>query len=262
MYYGCLKEKLDKRDFKYIPHTTKSQYFPTAYELPILDIKDQGIVNACVAFTLASFLEENYKEENKKFSTGFIYGYRPFGYSQEQGMYPRQALKTLKNVGDVEYKDFEHNKEMMEIKELVDKNIEILKSLAIDYKIESYARIETENEIKNCLMQDTLVPISIPVYTDIELDDNNIIQITNNQISGYHMLLIYGWNELGYLVQNSWGKDWGNNGTAILPYEYEIDSAWAISTYTNNIITYQNIWKKIYSWFLKIINYIKNNILK
>ena len=71
------------------------------------------------------------------------------------------------------------------------------------------------------------------------------------------MMLIYGWNECGYLVQNSWGKDWGDNGTAILPYEYEIDSAWAISTLTNTIITYQPLWKKLYNFVLKVINKIK-----
>lgn len=253
MYYGCFKEKTDKRDYRYfIPKISKTSIFPATYEINITDIKDQGIVNSCVAHTLASFLEESYKEENKKFSTGFIYGYRPFGYSQEQGMYPRQAIKTLKNIGNVEYKDFEYNKEMSEIKELVDKNIETLKALAEEYKIESYARIYSETEIKNCLLQDTPVPISIPVYGDIELDKNNIIQITNKQITGYHMILVFGWNELGYLIQNSWGKDWGNNGTAILPYEYEIDSAWALSTYTNNIITNQPLWKKIYNIFFTI----------
>lgn len=254
MYYGCLKEKSDKRDYKYISKTTKGQLFPENFKLELTDIKDQGIVNSCVAHVLSSFLESNYIDEKRKFSTGFIYGYRPFGYSQEQGMYPRQAIKTLKNIGDVEYKDFEHNKEMDEIKKLVDNDIEKLKALASEFKIQSYARIYQENEIKNCLLQGTPVPISIPVYDNIELDNHNIIQITDKEISGYHMLLIYGWNELGYLIQNSWGKDWGDNGTAILPYEYEIDSAWAISTYENNVLTYQSLWQKIYN---VIYNFIK-----
>ena len=260
MYYGCFKEKSDKRDFKYYSHLAKAQKLPLGFKLDTSDVKDQGIVNSCVAHTLASFLEECYLDANIKFSTGFIYGYRPFGYSQEQGMYPRQALKTLKHVGDVEYKDFEHNKEMKEIKELVDKDIDNLKQRAQSYSIESYARIYEEHEIKSCLIKGVAVPISIPVYGDIELDEKNIIQITNKPISGYHMMLIYGWNEYGYLVQNSWGKDWGDNGTAILPYEYEIDSAWAISTLTNTIITYQPLWKKLYNFILKIINKIKELI--
>lgn len=195
--------------------------------------------------------------KDKIFSTGFIYGYRPITYSQEEGMYPREAIKTLKNIGDVENQYFNHNKEMNEIKQLVDKNIKELKPIAEPYKISSYARIYTIEDIKNCIIKDTPVPISIPVYGDIELDENNIIQITNKSISGYHMILIYGWNEYGFLIQNSWGKDWGNSGTAILPYEYPIDSAWAISTNKNNLNIKTSFWQKLYKWLQYIIEQLK-----
>lgn len=72
------------------------------------------------------------------------------------------------------------------------------------------------------------------------------------------MMIIYGWNESGFLVQNSWGKDWGNNGTAILPYEYEIDSAWAISTMENDILTYQTIWQKLKNKISEFIDFLYN----
>ena len=172
-------------------------------------------------------------------------------------MYPREAIKTLKNIGDVENQYFNHNKEMNEIKQLVDKNIKELKPIAEPYKILSYARIYGIDDIKSCIIKDTPVPISIPVYGDIELDENNIIQITNKSISGYHMILVYGWNEYGFLIQNSWGKDWGNNGTAILPYEYPIDSAWAISTNKNNLNIKTSFWQKLYKWLQYIIEQLK-----
>ena len=37
--------------------------------------------------------------------------------------------------------------------------------------------------------------------------------------AGGHAFAIVGYNELGFLVQNSWGTDWGDNGFAILTYE-------------------------------------------
>jgi hypothetical protein len=46
-------------------------------------------------------------------------------------------------------------------------------------------------------------------------------------------------------------------GRATLPYDYEIDTAWAISTEDNAVITYQTIWQKIYSLIIKIINKIQ-----
>ena len=259
MYYCCEKEVVDKRDYRMYVAATKASVYPDRYEITIPTVKDQGIVNSCVAHTLASFLEETHKDDNILFSTGFIYGYRPLGYSQTQGMYPRQAISTLLKIGDVPKAEFDHNKELPEIKELVDNNLAKLKPIAEQYKIHSYARIYTENEIKKLLINDITVPISIPVYNNLAYDKNTFI--INNPIgdcNGYHMILIVGWNEDGYIIQNSWGKDWADNGRAILPYDYPIDTAWAIATEDNNVYTYTTIWQKIYAFILKLITLIKN----
>ena len=168
MYYGCKKEIDDKRDYKSYIYSAKSTTMPDKYEIKMPDVKDQSIINSCVAHSLATFLEETYKQQNIKFSTGFIYGYRPDGYDQGEGMYPREALKTLLKVGDVPKQNFDYNKEMPEIKRLVDENFKILSELADLYKIQSYSRIYTTNEIKKCIYNDIAVPISIPVYNDMK----------------------------------------------------------------------------------------------
>ena len=257
MYYGCKKELQDKRDFKMkVSKSCKVSFYPEKYEIEMPRVKDQGIVNSCVAHSLSTFLEEYYKDEDKHFSTGFIYGYRPLGYFQGEGMYPREAIKTLHKIGNVEEDKFSHNKELPEIKKLVDEHIEHLKPLAEEYKIDSYARIYTIDEIKECLYNNCPVPISIPVKNNLKVDENNIIK-NEGQIEGYHMVILYGWNEKGFLLQNSWGRDWGIEGRAILPYDYEIDSAWALSTSMNNIIAFETIWQKLYKLLLKIIQIFK-----
>ena len=43
---------------------------------------------------------------------------------------------------------------------------------------------------------------------------------------GGHAFALVGYNEVGFLVQNSWGADWGNGGFATLPYEDWLDSAY------------------------------------
>ena len=120
MYYGCKKEIEDKRDYKSYISDIKQSLLPTEYTISMPEVKDQGIVNSCVAHSLATFLEECHKEENLKFSVGFIYGYRPINYDQNEGMYPREALKTITKIGNVTKDLFDHNKEMPEIKQLVD----------------------------------------------------------------------------------------------------------------------------------------------
>lgn len=258
MYYGCKKEIADKRDYKMFISSVKSNIYPDMYEISIPLVKDQGIVNSCVAHTLASFLEETHKDENLQFSTGFIYGYRPVGYSQDQGMFPRQAMKTLLKVGDVPKDKFDHNKELPEIKKLVDDNIDKLKDIASQYKIQSYARICTKQDIIKCLYNDITVPVSIPIYNDLAYDKNTfIINEPEGDCNGYHMVLIVGWNKNGYIIQNSWGLYWADNGRAILPFDYPIDSAWAISTEYNDVYTYTTIWQKIYTILLKILHIFK-----
>ena len=259
MYYGCKKEIKDKRDYKSYVCSIKPDILPDSYEITIPTVKDQGIVNSCVAHAVASFLEETYKDSNTQFSTGFVYGYRPTGYSQEEGMYPREAMKTLLKVGNVPKDKFDHNKEMPEIKRLVDENFNNLKELADIYKINSYARIYTQSEIKKLLYNDITVPISIPIYNDLAYNKNTyLIKEPTGNCEGYHMILLVGWNDKGYILQNSWGKDWGNNGRAILPYDYPIDSAWAIDTDDNYVYTYTTIWQKLYAFIIRMINRLKN----
>ncbi|HQR52502.1 MAG TPA: C1 family peptidase [Burkholderiales bacterium] len=37
--------------------------------------------------------------------------------------------------------------------------------------------------------------------------------------AGGHAFALVGYNDLGFVVQNSWGDDWGSRGFALLPYE-------------------------------------------
>lgn len=255
MNYGCKKEIVDKRDYKL--KISASINMPKKYEIDMPNVKNQRVVNSCVAHSLSTFMEEYYKSDKKDFSTGFIYGYRPNNYYQGEGMYPREALKTLQKVGNVLHSHFPYNIEMPNIKRIVDANLESLIKLAEKYKIKSYARIYTNNNIKKCLFNECPVPISIPVYNGLKLDKNNVIQMPDGEIEGYHMTILYGWNEQGFLLQNSWGDSWGNKGCAILPYNYPIDSAWAISMDSNKIETKQNVLQKISVLLQKLIERIK-----
>jgi len=255
---GCKKEIPDKRDYKAYVCSTKPSGFPKKYEIDIPTVKDQGFVNSCVAHSLASFLEETYKEYDIEFSTGFIYGYRPVGYSQEQGMYPRQAVKTLLHLGDVPREKFDYNEEMPKIKNMVEEQLDDLKSVADLYKIRSYARIYDKYEIMKVLYSDVTVPISVPVFNYLDYDANSyVINMPEGECQGYHMMLLVGWTEKGYVVQNSWGEQWGKKGRAILPFDYPIDSAWAISTDSNSVYTYTTMWQKIYTLLIGLINRLK-----
>lgn len=246
----------DLRDFRASNSSTKVQ-LPSEFRLEPKRIKDQGDVNSCVASSLSSMLETRWK---KDFSIGYIYGYRPEGYYQGEGMYPREALNTLLKLGDVLEEDFPFNEEMQEIKHKVDEKVDLLQFNSDQYRISAYARLDSVNEIKSWVYTKGIaVPIAIPTDS-ISLDENNIIQIPKIYPNYGHEMLVIGWNEYGFIVQNSWGDHWGNQGLAILPYEYKIQEAWGVT-----ITEYQKeteVKKPTFNILRKIIMFIINNIVR
>jgi hypothetical protein len=48
----------------------------------------------------------------------------------------------------------------------------------------------------------------------------------NPEPAGGHAFAIVGYNEIGFVIQNSWGRGWGGDGFAILTYEDWLESAY------------------------------------
>lgn len=197
--FGYIKSQLDLRDYK-VYGLTSNDDLPTEFSLSGVPIKNQENVNSCVAFVLSEILE--YSMENK-YSTGWIYGYRPSDYYQGKGMSPRDALKTIHNLGAVEEYQFKYNLEIPDIKNLVDNNLNKLKPYASNCKISGYVKLSTVNDIKSWIY-DKKIPILIAIQTNgLELEDN-IIKIPNDYSNTGHALMVIGWNNDGFIVQNSW----------------------------------------------------------
>jgi hypothetical protein len=58
-------------------------------------------------------------------------------------------------------------------------------------------------------------------------DEMYVIAKSSSPVSkGGHAFCLVGYNETGFLVQNSWGSQWGKLGFATLPYEDWLDSAY------------------------------------
>jgi hypothetical protein len=48
----------------------------------------------------------------------------------------------------------------------------------------------------------------------------------SDELRGGHAFSIVGYNRVGFLVQNSWGTEWGHKGFATLPYDDWLDNAY------------------------------------
>ena len=97
---------------------------------------------------------------------------------------------------------------------------------ALNFRIKKYFTCNTPSEIKRALYNYGPVLCSIKWWDDFKLDKDNCLYRTNKKKSyGYHAVMIYGWNEKGFLCQNSWGRSYGNDGRFICPYNIPIAEA-------------------------------------
>lgn len=269
--FGALDPEVDIRDYQYEPDMMSSETeddLPKSFKLDQPDIKNQGSVGSCVAHTAAEIAEYyNKKQQNSddKMSVGYIYGCR-YDYTGE-GMYLRDALKTLKNRGIALHSEFPYNKEVPEMIEMF-KEVSEWKTDAPN-KISTYFSISTINrnyKIKKALLDYGPVMVSIKWFKDFKVKDGIITSSRDGEYGG-HCVMLYGWNEDGWLIQNSWGKRWGDGGSAVYPYDFPFKEVWGITDTIineNDIKTKKNtkFWNVVYKFINGLINLIKKYYIK
>jgi hypothetical protein len=57
-------------------------------------------------------------------------------------------------------------------------------------------------------------------------DMHVIVRSEESEALGGHAYILVGYNQVGFMVQNSWGTAWGDGGFATLPYDDWLDSAY------------------------------------
>ena len=262
---GALPAKTDTRDYHIKAGITE---FPKTFEIDYLPkVKNQRSVNSCVAHATSSILEYFNKKEidrDVELSTNFIYGMQGVALDRyEQGMYLRDACKIVKEYGDPTVETIKGNTEQPKCaNELKDKLNEDVYSEAAISQVASYARCRTEKEIKHALMNYGPVLASVKWYDNSMLTYDNTIIMNIEADYGYHAIMIYGWNEKGWLCQNSWGPAWANAGRFIYPYNNtyfneKIEEALSFVDAENSDV-YKPTRNSCIDWIYKILNTIIN----
>lgn len=214
---GAIPSPEDDRDYS-IARASIPTAFPREFTLKYLPkIKDQT-VGSCVAHSVAYICEYFYK---KIFGVGYIYGRRMPDYFIGTGMVPRDAAQTVTNYGNVTIDKFKTEKEMNEMKNIVDRDIKRLDSLAIPHKLKSYAKCWTVEDIKTALSNGN--PVMFCTAISQWGTDKNGIFPCKSSIHGFHQMTIWGWkiinNKEYFYVANSWGTGFGKNGFCYMEAE-------------------------------------------
>lgn len=261
MKCGAIFSDYDCRDYKLV-YTAKSSDFPKRFSLKMRDIKNQGAVGSCVAHALSSIIEYyNYKQlhNRDRMSVGYIYGNRTTSDHKDDGMVIRDALDAVRQYGDVENNLFPYNSEVPRVIDLFESQKDELFDKGYPYRISQYCRVSDVNSIKSALMAGNPILIGMVWYTDMKVVDG-ILTTNYEGDNGGHAMVIYGWDENGWKVHNSWGESWGDNGRATVPYDMAIEEMWIV---TDDIIENTKVKKPFSSTIIgkflaKIINKIVN----
>lgn len=262
-YNGVVESSYDARDYK----IKADSEFPKEFELPYkVSVKNQGSKPTCVAHAVSSLIEyHNLIETGKyrKFSTEFIYGTRDIGYYIGDGMVIRDALKTVQKYGDCYYVDCPGNHDTADAMNNVNEKVEEYRDLAYPHRIGSYYRVKTPEEIKTALMNHGPVVISMTCKDNAYIADDTYCYPQGAENSGRHCVLIVGWNENGWIIQNSWGALYAGDGYFTLPFDFKINEAWGTTDQKDDCSLLKRkarnkFMNKVYKIINRIINWFYN----
>ena len=262
-YNGVVESSYDARDYK----IKADSEFPKEFELPYkVSVKNQGSKPTCVAHAVSSLIEyHNLIETGKyrKFSTEFIYGTRDIGYYIGDGMVIRDALKTVQKYGDCYYADCPGNHDTADAMNNVNEKVEEYRDLAYPHRIGSYYRVKTPEEMKTALMNHGPVVISMTCKDNAYIADDIYCYPQDAENSGRHCVLVVGWNENGWIIQNSWGALYAGDGYFTLPFDFKINEAWGTTDQKDDCSLLKRkvrnkFMNKVYEIINRIINWFYN----
>ena len=241
------QDRLDLRDRVYQPvlKSLASTYPETTYINHILKcyheeklILDQGDNGACSGYALASVInyllwKQEDKKQTKKSSAEIVSSKMLFNLARiydewdgedYEGSSCRGAMKGWHKHGVCSESYWEFDKE--EPKDGWDTN-------SIEKPLGAYYRVNKDSisDIQAALCEVGALYVSASIHDGWwELNnhkDKNIEDIERDLpiipyepfSQGNHAFVIVGYTRQGFIIQNSWGKEWGNCGFAILSYK-------------------------------------------
>lgn len=215
----------DNRDYQCKEYLHSNQGYPAVLDLrpDLQPVRDQGRWGTCSAMTAATIKEWQEKHDefhnlDEYISPLYIYNFRT--NSPREGMFPRDTMRILLKQGSIKENSFPYVQENLDVvpsKKLMKEGAEM--------RIKSYARVDKSvDEMKKALYVNGPLYISMSVRSFNRYDYKFWLPLVDGTDVNYggHAISVVGYNDRGFIIQNSWGKNWGFGGYVTLPYS-EID---------------------------------------
>lgn len=206
-------------------------------------IENQSRIGSCGGNALAALSESLMLINKKPFfdvSRLFIYYIARRDKHNDTGIMIRDGIKAMANLGVCSEKIWPYD-----ITKFAEQPSDEAYKEALDYKITKYARLNTKDDMLDCLLAGFPFIVGIAIYTDFEsgrVAKTGFVNLPGigERLIGGHAVVCVGYlkNSRRWLMRNSWGVDWGDQGYFTLPEEYLTnrnlsDDAWQITTEMN-----------------------------
>ncbi|MDP3791567.1 MAG: C1 family peptidase [Candidatus Omnitrophota bacterium] len=225
---GCLKDPRDLRD---IPMGLVLPPIPLPpnidYTENMTPVRSQGDEGTCVAFASVVGMKEyqDTKEYKNLISLSPRYLYQLCkkydGSPEEDGTYPRVAMKILLNYGTPPENYWPYRPHQS------DKPKTGSGKAAVKYKIMAYARLKTMPDMKRSLVINGPFLAGVDVYESWftkKAAKTGLIPMPKKKeiYQGGHAICVIGYDDPKKLFKfkNSWGDRWGDGGYGYFNYDY------------------------------------------
>lgn len=194
--YGFVPSKMDGSEFKFEPKGKVELPEVICYKDYLPSVLDQGRRPICVPCSISAFVNWQINLEDGK-------------NGRDNGVDYEDIFKhrTTESEDGMSFKDALH---------YLNHNCVKLNDGCKDI-INRYANIGSDVYLKKALVINGPCVGGLPVYDDNSVDFWNAWG--DSSVKGYHAVSIVGYNKEGFILRNSWGKRYGDDGYSVIPYD-------------------------------------------
>jgi C1A family cysteine protease len=226
--YHWVTDKPDSRDYAYVPNAITPPSVVDLRSLYGTPVENQGNLGSCTGNAIAEAIEmiDRKNGKNTEVSRLFIYYYERLlegTVSYDSGAYIRDGIKACYTYGAPLESLWPYN-----ISRFRTPPSSAAVQDAARRKVTLYERAADFNACINALANGYPVVIGFTVYSSFESGNwwytsaNMPYPNTRTErILGGHAVLLVGYNNntQRFIVKNSWGTNWGDNGYFYMPYQ-------------------------------------------
>lgn len=234
-YYGYIPDSPDARDHL-LKVAAPAVALPAKVDLrtsgKLPPVYDQGQLGSCVANASCAALQydEAVAGENPVMRSRLeVYYYArqlEHTVTQDSGCMIRDAFKAMSKHGVAPETDWPYDiNTFTHLPHIPPKD---------NQKLTSYSRVaQASTDMKSLLSQNIPIVVGFQVYASFEsqaVANSGVVPMpdtTTEKLMGGHAVLVVGYDDSKsqWIVRNSWGSGWGDQGYFYMPYDYFLNAS-------------------------------------